>query len=308
MILEKITEEMYWVIIAVLALNLFQRKHQPRSNKKRSATLIIAVLVLLLDILFVLIINFELPQWLAFPALLIPIAVGYRFRSRILLFRRKCASCDAKLSFNDILYHDDNLCPDCHKEHFPQEYVQNEPEEPTELESVKEPSAARTVEEIDWDTWEPTETAVICYVFDKNNVMLIHKKLGLGNGMVNAPGGRIEPAETAVEAAIRETEEETGITPINPVQTATLNFQFTDGYALKGYAFFAWAYTGEMKETEEADPFWVDIAEIPYEKMWEDDRHWLPEALAGKNVTGKFIFDDRTMLSMDIQTSERSEV
>jgi len=30
--------------------------------------------------------------------------------------------------------------------------------------------------------------------------------------------------------------------------------------------------------------------------MWEDDLHWLPQALEGKKFEGFFIFDDQKML------------
>ncbi len=295
---------MYWVIIAVLALNLFQRKHQKRSQKKRTATLIVASLVLLLDILFVLIIQFQLPQWLGVAAIIVPLAVGYIFREKILIFKIKCPECGTRLALNDTLYFDDNLCAACYQVQHPE--PDNQPElEESEFEN--EPSLARRVEDIDWDEWEPQETAVVCYLFRGEEVLLIHKKLGLGNGLINAPGGRVEEAETALEAAVRETEEETGITPINPQQVGVLNFQFVDGYSLKGYVFFAYDHTGEMQETDEADPFWVDVNKIPYDKMWEDDQYWLPEAIQGKNIAGNFIFDDRTMLSKSIETAERSK-
>lgn len=297
MTLETITKELYWVLIAILVLNLFQRKHQPRSNKKRQATLLIAVLVLILNLVFALIINFGLPVWTAAAGLLIPILVGYLLRSKIGIFKRKCVSCGTKLTWNETLYYDDNLCPKCHGEHFPEQYEDN-----TEVEIVQiKPADAKKVEEIDWETWEPEETAVICYLFDGDNVLLINKKTGLGKGYVNAAGGRIEEDETALEAAVREMEEETGITPINPEPIGVLNFQFTDGYSLKGYVFFAFEHSGIMKETEEADPFWVKTADMPYDKMWEDDRHWLPDALEGKKIEGHFIFNDREMLSMDIR-------
>jgi len=304
MLLEKITNEMLWVIIAILALNLFQRKHQQRSQKKRVATITIASLVLLLNILFVVILQFKLPQWLAFPALLVPIAVGYLLRKRIAIFKRKCASCGTKLDMNSMLYFDDNLCPECHKEQYPEQYTKPEPEpEATETPELL-PSSARDVDEIDWELWEPTETAVVCYVFSGKEVLLIHKKTGLGNGLINAPGGRIEIAETAVEAAVRETAEETGITPVAPRQVGVLNFQFVDGYALRGYVFFADQHTGEMVETAEAAPFWAEVDRLPYDSMWEDDRYWLPLALEGKQVTGYFIFDDRKMLSKKIESSD----
>jgi len=34
-----------------------------------------------------------------------------------------------------------------------------------------------------------------------------------------------------------------------------------------------------MKESEEIKPFWFDLENIPYKKMWEFDKHWLPRIL-----------------------------
>ena len=304
MIIEKITEEIYWVIIGILALNMFQRKHHPRSAKKRSATLIIASLILLFNVLLVLIIQFKLSEWLGILAAIVPIVVGYAVRKRLLLFRVTCPSCGVKSTLNTVFYYDDNLCDACYKKEHPELVKETAAEEKTEPAVIVEPSAARDVRDIDWDTWEPQETAVVCYVFDEDRVLLIDKKRGLGSGLVNAPGGRIEEAETASEAAVRETEEETGITPSELSLMGTLSFQFVDGYSLRGYIFFAKAWSGKLQETDEANPFWVPVSEIPYENMWEDDSHWLPLALAGKKVQGRFIFDDRKMLSMSLEESE----
>lgn len=156
----------------------------------------------------------------------------------------------------------------------------------------------KTVEDVDWYSWVPTERAVLCYLKHDDRFLLIHKKTGLGAGKINAPGGRIEPGETPIAAAVRETEEETGIIPLNPVQRAEVSFIFTNGYSLKGEIFFAEEHRGVMlNETKEAIPFWCPGDEIPYADMWEDDILWLPIALAGDYVRGFFIFDDDRMLS-----------
>ena len=133
--------------------------------------------------------------------------------------------------------------------------------------------------------------------------MLIHKKTGLGKGKINAPGGRIEPLEIPEQAAIRECQEEIGLTPSGLAKRGELFFIFTDGYSLHGTVFFADSYTGTPVVTIEADPFWCDIDKIPYDKMWADDPHWLPLAIAGRYFMGYFIFDDDIMLSMKVVTS-----
>ncbi|MDR1893293.1 MAG: 8-oxo-dGTP diphosphatase [Spirochaetales bacterium] len=162
------------------------------------------------------------------------------------------------------------------------------------------PPGPQTVEEINWKEWQPSERAVIVYIVDRpgNKVLLILKKQGLGAGKINAPGGRLEPGETSLQAAVRECQEEVGLTPLNGEKRMELHFQFTSGYALYGEAFVAEAWEGELKETDEAAPFWCDLDDLPWDKMWEDDRHWLPGALGGDKQRGYYIFDDDRMLSM----------
>ncbi len=154
--------------------------------------------------------------------------------------------------------------------------------------------------EVDWSRWEPTERAVLCFVRDGERLLLIHKRTGLGAGKVNAPGGRIDPGETAEEAAIREVREEVGVEASGLTKAGELSFQFVDGYALHGTVFFASTHSGTPHATREADPFWCPVDEIPYERMWEDDRYWLPLALEGKPFRAFFAFDGDRMLSRRI--------
>lgn len=156
------------------------------------------------------------------------------------------------------------------------------------------------VDAIDWSRWEPTERAVLCFVRDGDRLLLIHKKTGLGVGKVNAPGGRIDPGETAEEAAVREVREEVHVEASGLTVVGELSFQFADGYSLHGVVFFASKHTGTPEATREADPFWCPVPEIPYERMWEDDRHWLPLALAGMPFRAFFVFDGDRMLSRRI--------
>jgi len=153
------------------------------------------------------------------------------------------------------------------------------------------------VDDIDWQSWSPSERAVLCFVRDNDRILLIHKKTGLGKGKINGPGGRIEQGELPVAAAVRETQEEVGITPEDPVERGTLSFIFTNGYSLHCRVFFASVWHGELTETYEAKPFWCRINDIPYDRMWADDELWLPRALEGREFDGYFTFDEDSMLS-----------
>ena len=159
----------------------------------------------------------------------------------------------------------------------------------------------RNINSLDWSNWAPTEEATLCFIRTGGRLLLMNKKTGMGKGLVNAPGGRIEKGETPEQAAVRETEEEVLLTPLNLTKKAELFFQFTDGYKLKGHVFIAEDFRGEMGPTDEADPFWVSEDEIPFERMWEDDRYWIPLMLEGWFVRGYFVFREEEMLSFRIE-------
>ena len=156
-------------------------------------------------------------------------------------------------------------------------------------------------EAIDWTAWVPRDQATLCFVLREQQILLIEKKRGLGKGKVNGPGGRFEAGETAEACAIRETQEELGVTPQNLLNRGLLRFQFQDGYSLEAHIFSAGGCLGEAVETEEAVPLWTPVDRIPYERMWADDILWLPHMLAGRNVRGDFLFDGDQMLGHRLQ-------
>lgn len=159
----------------------------------------------------------------------------------------------------------------------------------------------RAFEAIDWSRWQPVERAVLCFIRDGGRLLLIRKKRGLGAGKINGPGGRIEAGESAEQAAVRETEEEVGLTPLAPQRAGELSFQFTDGYSLHCTVFTARAWRGEPVETEEALPFWCPLDRVPFGEMWADDRVWFPHLLAGRFFRGCFLFEGDVMLGLRLE-------
>jgi len=158
---------------------------------------------------------------------------------------------------------------------------------------------------MNWADWKPTEKAVLVFLRDGGNVLLIHKKRGLGKGKVNGPGGRLEAGETWEDAGIRETKEETGLTPLSLTAAADLRFQFTDGYALAARVFLAEGWKGTLTACEEADPFWQPLADIPWSQMWADDALWLPQVFLGHWVKAQFVFDGEKMKEANIEVRQR---
>ena len=150
----------------------------------------------------------------------------------------------------------------------------------------------------EWIDWTPTMRATLMFVLDRDRgeVLLIRKKRGIGQGKINGPGGKMDPGETPMECAVRETQEELGVTALNPVKHGELWFEFTDGLKMLVHVFLAEAYEGVARETDEAVPRWTPLSELPFEEMWEDDRYWLRELLVeGATFTGRFRFDGEVM-------------
>ena len=133
-----------------------------------------------------------------------------------------------------------------------------------------------------------------------DTILLGRAKRGFGKGKWNAPGGKLEPNETHEIAMIRECEEEIAVTPISYSHMATLEFHesFTGslGHVIS-YVYLCKQWRGEPTESEEMSPQWFELSDIPYDKMWPDDKLWLPLVLEGKKLQARFILDKNAILS-----------
>jgi 8-oxo-dGTP diphosphatase len=143
------------------------------------------------------------------------------------------------------------------------------------------------------DAGEFEREATLCYVRDGEELLLIRKKRGIGEGFYNGPGGKIEDHDgSPKEAAVRETVEETGVRPHDPEKVGELDFIFGEDPFQRVHVFITDSYEGTPEETEEAEPVWLEPKEMPYDEMWEDDRYWMPLLFEGLSFRGLFTFDE----------------
>jgi 8-oxo-dGTP pyrophosphatase MutT (NUDIX family) len=145
---------------------------------------------------------------------------------------------------------------------------------------------------------EPLRQSTLCFLLKDNQILLAMKKRGFGQGKWNGVGGKPDPNENILQTAIRETEEEIEVTPINPKQVATLDFYFKNNpeWDQQVLVFTTTEWIGEPTETEEMKPQWFDLDKIPYESMWPDDIFWLPLVLKNKKIKAKFIFGENDII------------
>lgn len=172
---------------------------------------------------------------------------------------------------------------------------------------IEDPSQAQRVADIDWATWRPVDVATLLFVRESGRVLLIEKLRGLGQGLVNAPGGRVDPGETPREAALREVWEELCVRPHEARWCGEHRFQFRDGYRMWVHVYQSAGAAGEATQTAEAIPLWVDEAAIPYGRMWADDAFWIPLLLAGERFDGRWIFDGKVMVDHSLRRLRSDE-
>ncbi|MBD5398573.1 8-oxo-dGTP diphosphatase [bacterium] len=129
----------------------------------------------------------------------------------------------------------------------------------------------------------------------KNHKFLMIKHLrGVNKGFINFSGGKKEEGESIEDCVKRETFEETGITIINPKQVGYVEF-YPMNYCVS--IFKSTEFTGKIKaKKDEVEVFWQDADKIPYDKMREADRDYLPEIFAGKYVNKKYTYDENGMV------------
>ena len=134
----------------------------------------------------------------------------------------------------------------------------------------------------------------LCLFKKDSKLLLAFGKKGFNAGRYNGVGGKIKKNETPEEAMLRRVKEEMAITPTNYEKVGYLEF---DEYYEKEkqrvalHLYIASEWDGEPMETDTVIPHWFHIKDSPYDRMFPDDKYWLPLILAGKKIRAFFDFD-----------------
>lgn len=130
-------------------------------------------------------------------------------------------------------------------------------------------------------------------IIERRRLLLMKKAPGrLGEGKWKALSGKLLPSESPIEGAMRETFEESGIR-VTHLEPRGKMCYFFEGRREEWivHLFASRSFEGEPRSSDEGFVRWFSFDELPYDEMWEDDRHWLPHVLEGKKVAGAFYFD-----------------
>lgn len=138
-------------------------------------------------------------------------------------------------------------------------------------------------------------TTTLCYILnDKNEVLLIMKKRGVGAGKWNGPGGKVDQGESVEQSIIREVKEETGLTVSDLKNKGVLEFVCPTHPEIESrcHIFITRDFAGETIESEECYSQWHNLDNIPFEQMWDSDIIWFKKLISDfKEVRYRFFFN-----------------
>lgn len=150
----------------------------------------------------------------------------------------------------------------------------------------------------------------LCFCLDgAGGVLLGQKRYGFGRGNVVAPGGHLDPGETAAQAAARELHEEVGLVVAadDLVGRGLVRFRFparpTWSMDVDLFVAPAGSWSGEPIESDEITPHWCELARLPYDRMWDDAPYWVPQTADPRgprvDLTVTYAADNVTVAHVD---------
>lgn len=132
--------------------------------------------------------------------------------------------------------------------------------------------------------------ATVCYLKVDNKVLMI--KFSKKWGKVYAPpGGKFEVGESPLDCIIREFEEETGLTLINPKLQGYSYWH--DEYEGIIFVFTASSFEGVLvRDSSEGTLEWIDIENLENINQFDQNKKFTPYLFKDELFEGKFRLDN----------------
>lgn len=113
---EALFDNLYWLFLAVLLVNILQRKHSSRAKKKRFAILYLAIAIFLIQFWAGFIMMQELSDFWLLPGIALIVAAVVYFKKYTLPFRFRCQVSGKRLDIETFLYRDSNILNEYEKD------------------------------------------------------------------------------------------------------------------------------------------------------------------------------------------------
>jgi len=148
----------------------------------------------------------------------------------------------------------------------------------------------------------------LCYLVNDEEILMGMKKRGFGEGKLNGYGGKLKPNEALKTGAVRELSEECGVETseeeLQKVGEIAFYFPEKPEWDQVVHIYLVESWSGEPQETDEMRPAWYRRDDLPFDEMWDIDRHFLPKILDGKSVKGNATYSaDQKLIEHTLETT-----
>lgn len=110
----------------------------------------------------------------------------------------------------------------------------------------------------------------LCMLSDSNGNILVEDRKDPYWPGICFPGGHVEPGESFTEAAVREMQEETGLTVMDPQLCGVKQFQTKTGARYVVFLYKATQWTGSVQSSDEGEVFWLPRTELSKYHLVDD--------------------------------------
>ncbi|MDP8221203.1 MAG: 8-oxo-dGTP diphosphatase [Candidatus Stygibacter frigidus] len=146
--------------------------------------------------------------------------------------------------------------------------------------------------------------ATLCYLKKNNETLMLYRCKKPGDthiGKWNGLGGKVEAGETPEQCAIREVQEESGLTVTDLKLHGVITFPMFDG--IDDWYVFVFTMTefeGEMIESPEGELDWIPDDKLMELNLWEGDRIFLPWIQGGRFFSAKFNYITKKLIDWSV--------
>ena len=141
------------------------------------------------------------------------------------------------------------------------------------------------------DRTERVELTTLCMISRGEEILLQNRVKTDWRGYC-FPGGHVEPGESIVDSVIREMQEETGLTIINPRLCGVKHFPIEGGRYIV-FLFEATQYEGELVSSEEGCMHWVKEEELDNVNLVNDFRDLIDVMLDDNLSEFQYVIEDK---------------